>query len=99
MLFCTPIVRIFTNLLGAHDNEFAIRMFETDDKDVNNSSAAELEHKWQRKYHNICILMNLDYGFLWIYNYGLFKIEYREIQLKEKGAKKMKRYMYMVDVK
>ena len=70
---------ILISISGAHNNEFAMRMFETDEQEFNNSSATELEHKWQKKYHNICILMNLDYGFLWLYNYGLFKIEYCEV--------------------
>lgn len=51
------------------------------DREKNNSSAAELEHKWQKKYHNLCVLMNIDYGLMFLYNYGLFKIEYREKQL------------------
>jgi hypothetical protein len=87
-MHCTILISISA---GAHDNEFAMRMFETDEREFNNSSAAELEHKWQKKYHNICILMNLDYGFLWLYNYGLFKIEYREVQLKEKGKNNVRK--------
>ena len=60
-------------------------MKDIDDRPKNNSSAAELEHKWQKKFHNICILMGIVYGYLFMYNYVLFKIEYREIQLSKKG--------------
>jgi hypothetical protein len=60
-------------------------MKDIDDRPKNNSLAAELEHKWQKKFHNICILMGIEYGYLFMYNYGLFKIEYREIQLSKKG--------------
>ena len=58
-----------------------MKLKDIDDKDINNSSAAELEHKWQKKFHNICVLMGFEYGMLFLYNYGLFKIEYREVQL------------------
>ena len=59
-------------------------MKDINDRPKNNSSAAKLKHKWQKKLHNICILMEIKYGYLFMYNYGLFKIEYREIQLSKK---------------
>ena len=31
------------------------------------------------------VLMGSEYALLFLYNYGLFKIEYREKQLSEKG--------------
>ena len=50
-------------------------------REQNNSSAAELEHKAQRKFNNIGVLMGIEYGLLFLYNYKLFKIELREVQL------------------
>ena len=41
-MHCTILISISA---GAHNNEFAMRMFETDEREFNNSSAAELEHK------------------------------------------------------
>ena len=81
----------FLCVIGVHNNDFAMKFKDIDDKATNNSSAAELEHKWQKKFHNICVLMEFEYGMLFLYNYGLFKIEYREIQLtkQHKSNKKM----------
>ena len=54
-----------------------------DVRDYNNSSAAKLEHKWQKQFHNICVLMGVVYGMLFLHTYANFKIEYHEVQLAE----------------
>lgn len=69
----------------AHSSEYAVKMADVDNREKNNSSAAELEHKWQKKFHSICVLMGAEYAHLFLYNYGLFQIEHREVQLHKKG--------------
>ena len=70
-------------MVEAHSNRFAISFGDFDNRSFNNSSAAELEHKWQKQFHNICVLMGVVYGMLFLYTYANFKIEYREVQLAE----------------
>ena len=76
--FCNLLILFFT---GRHDNQWAIQSNELPTLETVFSSAAELNHRQQKKIHNVCATMNIESGALYLFNWNMFHIKLRETDL------------------